>query len=68
MKHVQARSGEVSAGEIFGAAFIDIQTETYSVMLQVKSGLDRVLVANFKSGREALELKERVEAALALEA
>lgn len=66
MKHVQARSGAVSAEEIFGAAFIDIQTETYSVMLQVKNGLDRVLVANFESGREALELKNRVAAALDL--
>jgi len=67
MKQVQARSGDVSAGEIFGAAFSDMASDSYSVLLQMKEGLDRVLVGNLQSAREALELRGRVSVALGLE-
>lgn len=65
MKQAQARSGEISVGEVFAAAFLNIEEDTYSVVLLMKEGLDRVLVSNLSDGRDALNIKTKVEALLA---
>ena len=66
MKQAQARSGDISVGEVFASAFLNIEEDTYSVVLQMKSGLDRVLVSHFTDGREALDLKLKIESVLSL--
>ena len=66
MKQAQARSGDISVGEVFASAVLNIEEDTYSVVLQMKSGLDRVLVSHFTDGREALDLKLKIERVLSL--
>jgi hypothetical protein len=52
-------------GEVFASAFLNIEENTYSVVLLMKEGLDRVLVSNVSDGRDALNIKTKVEALLA---
>lgn len=61
MKEAQARSGEVSVNEIYGAALMNIAKVSYSVLLQMKSGFDRVLVAELTDANFALQLKGRMQ-------
>ncbi len=64
MKEAQARSGEVTVGEIFGAAFTDIGSVSYSILLQMRSGLDRVLVAELSNAQAALQLKDKLQSVI----
>ena len=66
MKQAQARSGDISVGEVFASAFLNIEEDTYSVVLLMKSGPDRVLVSNLPEGRDALNLRLKLESILAL--
>ena len=64
MKEAQARSGTVTVGEIYGAAFCDIESVSYSVLLQMHSELDRVLVSDISDAQAALQLKDKIQSAM----
>ena len=64
MKEAQARSGVVSVGEIYGAALCDIESVSYSVLLQMHFGIDRVLVSDISDAKAALQLKEKIQSAI----
>ncbi len=62
MKYAQARSGRISSDEIFGAALnLNIEDTTYSLMLHMRAGLDRVLVADLTDAKAAFDLKSRLD-------